>query len=168
MPIRPPKMPLLLLPLFTALSGAATAAEPSPDPIAFFLGHTEGVGDMKVVMRPAFAMAVHGVGRLEADGTIVVDQLVEESGKRPHQREWRIRATGPGRYAGTLTDAVGPIVGEMVGGRLHLRFWMKGRLAVEQWIGFDPDGRAAHNFMRVRKKGVVVACLTETIRRAGA
>lgn len=159
--------PSSLTPLALLLLAAAPDAAPPPDPIAFFVGHTEGVGDMKIVMRPAYAMAVHGLGRVDADGAIVVDQRVEEDGKPPHQREWRLRLTAPGRYAGTLTDAAGPVAGEMIGGRLRLSFRMKGGLAAEQWIGFDPDGRTAHNVMRIRKQGMVVARLDETIRRTG-
>ena len=158
----------IFLPILLAVATPA-AADPPPrfDPIVFFAGHTEGTGDMKIVMHGIQAMAVHGHGTVDADGTLVLDQVVDRHGQPPREREWRIRPTTPGHYAGTLTDAVGPVAGEAIGDRLHLAYRMKGGLAVEQWLTLAPDGGSARNVMRVRKLGMVVAHLDETIRRAG-
>ena len=152
----------------TALATATPAAAPPRfDPIAFFTGYTEGTGDMTIVMHPPAAMAVHGHGTIDPDGTLVLTQRVERYGKPARRREWRIRAVAPGHYTGTLSDAVGPVTGESIGDRVHLGYRMKGNLRVDQWLTLAADGRSAHNVMRVRKRGVPVARLDETIRRTG-
>ena len=160
-------MPLLLL-LAPALAvQAAPAPAPTFDAIAFFTGRTEGVGRLKIAMRAARPLAVHGTGTVAPDGTLVLTQTVEQAGAPPRRRAWRIRAVAPGRYAGTLTDAVGPVVGETHGNRLRLAYRMKRGLAAEQWLTLAPDGRSAANVLTVRKFGVVVGRLTETITRTG-
>lgn len=153
--------------LSLALLSAPAAATPDFDALAFFAGPTEGRGQLRVVMHHAQPLTVHGRGTIAPDGTLVLDQAVEQEGKPTRHRQWYIRATAPGHYAGTLTDAVGPIAGETIGDRLHLTFRMKGGLAVEQWLTLAPNGQSARNVMRVRKLGLVVARLDETIRRTG-
>ena len=111
------------------------------------------------------SMRVHGTGHILPDGTLVLEQRVEEQGQPASRRTWRMRETSPGHIAGTLSDAVGPIEGEVSGNRLRLRFRMKGGLEAEQWISGKSSGASAHNMMTVRKFGVVVASLDETIDR---
>ena len=41
----------------------------------------------------------------------------------------------------------------------------EGRLPTDQWLTLAPDGQSAHNILIVRKFGVTVAVLDETIRR---
>jgi hypothetical protein len=136
------------------------------DPIVFFTGRTEGEGTLSVAMqeRPV-TVRVRGIGRVDPDGTLVLDQRVREGSKPVKERQWRIRQIAPGRYAGTLSDADGPVSGELVGERLHLRFKMKGGLTADQWLALDPGGNSVRNVMTVRKLGVRVATLDETIRR---
>lgn len=150
-----------------ACAPAVPAAGPAPvfDPLVFFAGRTEGAATLKIVMRASRAVRVQGSGRVEPDGTLVLDQLVAQEGKPATRRRWRIRRTGPASYGGTLSDAVGPIAGEVDGNRLHLRFTMKGGLATDQWLTLSPDGRSAANLLTARKFGVVVARLDETIRK---
>lgn len=162
--------PLALIPLLLAGPPAAARVPDAPvrfDAIRFFAGHTEGAGRLKIVMRPPTLVDVHGDGRVMEDGTLLLRQTVEQWGVPAKQREWRIRQVTPGHYAGTLSDAAGPVVGEVIGGRLKLAFRMKGGLHATQWIEAAADGRSAHNRMTVRKMGVVVAHLDETIRRTG-
>jgi hypothetical protein len=104
-------------------------------------------------------------GRAQPDGAIALDQTIWEEGKPARSRSWRLRQVAPGRYAGTLSDAAGPITGEVRGGRLHLRFAMRGGMDVDQWLTLAPDGRSARNVLRVRKMGLTVAALEETIRK---
>lgn len=162
--------PFALIPLLLA-APAATARQPDAatrfDAITFFTGHTEGTGRLKVMMRGAKAVDVHGYGRVAPDGAIVLTQIVERQGKGPARRQWHIREASPGRYTGTLTAAEGAITGETIGGRLKLTYRMKGGLRATQWIEGAPDGRSAHNRMTVTKMGVPVARLDETIRRTG-
>ena len=143
---------------------AADAAQPF-DPIRFFNGTTEGEGVLKVALRSPTEIRVQSRGRIEPDGTLSVRQIVSEGDKPARTREWRIREVSPGRYAGTLSDATAPVVGETIGNRLRLRFRIKGGLYVEQWLTFASGGRSVHNVMRVRKFGLTVASVDERIRK---
>lgn len=156
-----------LLAAATAPQAAPSAPAPRFDPLVFFDGLSRGEGRLKVAMRRAKLVDVRSEGHREGD-TLVLEQRVTEGGERPRTRTWQIRQVAPGRYAGTLSDADGPVSGESKGNRLHLSFSMKGGLKADQWLTLAPDGRSAHNIMKVRKLGVVVATLDETIRRTGA
>lgn len=153
--------------MFLALLLAAAAqAPPRFDPIRFFTGRTEGTGRLKVVLRRGHPVRVHGRGRVAPDGALLLDQTVDEEGKPPRTRQWRIRRTAPGRYAGTLTDARGPVTVESIGNRLHIRFKQaSGGVAIEQWLTLALDGRSARNRLVARKLGIAVAHLDETIRK---
>lgn len=157
--------PLLIAAFAPAAPAQAPDATAGFDAIQFFEGRTEGEGVLKVALRPPTAIRVQSRGRIEPDGTLSVRQTVSQGGKPARTREWRIREVSPGRYAGTLTDATSPVVGEAVGNRLRLRFRMKGGLDAEQWLTLAPGGRSVHNVMRIRKFGLTVASLDETIRK---
>ena len=161
--------PLALASLLLAQSASARqeAATTRFDPMTFFTGRTEGTGRLKITLRRATAVDVRGEGRVANDGTLILRQTVEEYGKDPRRREWRMREVSPGRYTGTLTDATGPVEGELVGGRLRLRYPMKGGMRAVQWIEGAPDGSSARNRMTVSRLGVPIARLDETIRRIG-
>lgn len=162
--------PLALLALLP-IAGCMRA--PSPDPVeprpvfdafAFFAGHSRGAATLRVLFRSAVPVAVESHGRIEGD-VLVLDQTIREGVKPARNRQWRIHRTGPGRYAGTLSDATSPISGDVEGNRLHLRFTMKGGLDTQQWLSLSPDGRVAHNVMLVRKFGLTIAVLEERIER---
>lgn len=140
------------------------AAPPFPV-MTFFEGRTQGEGRLKILFRSAQAIRVESQSRQLADGTLLVEQRIQQQGKPLRTREWRIREVAPGHYAGALSDAAGPVSGTAEGGRLHLRFAMKGGLQADQWLTLAKDGRSAHNVMAVRKFGITVATLDETIRR---
>jgi len=112
-------------------------------------------------------LRVRSEGRVGADGVLVLEQLVQDGGGPPRRRHWRMWATAPGRYSGSLSDAVGPVAGELQGKRFRLGFRMKGGLKVEQWLTPLPDGRTVINRMTVRKFGIPVATVDETIRKIG-
>ena len=145
----------------------ATAQAPAPvfDPAAFFSGRTEGRGTLSVVLRRQRATLVRGDGRRAPDGGIVLDQMVTQGDGRPQRRTWHLREVAPGRWAGTLSDASGPVTGSVTGNRLHLSFAMKGGLKAEQWLYLKRGGQVAENVMVIRKLGIPVARLTETITR---
>ncbi|MEA1086335.1 DUF3833 family protein [Sphingomonas sp. CD22] len=144
---------------------AAPAATPVFDPIAFFRGATHGTGMLAVVFHHRQTTDVRGFGTVQDDGSIQLDQDVMRDGAKPQHRTWRLRATTPGHYAGTLTDAVGPVVADATGNQLHIRFAMKGGLRVDQRLALQPEGRVALNRMTVTKLGIVVARLDERIER---
>ena len=158
---------LLVLPVACVTVPARPPVAAGPPFVAerFFAGRTEGTGTLRIAFKKPVASIVHGRGRVEPDGTLVLDQTVIEGSKPATTRQWRIRASGPGHYAGTLTDASGPVAGEVTGNRLHLTFAMKGGLHADQKLDLAPDGQSAHNIMVISKLGVTVASLDEMIRR---
>ena len=141
------------------------APAPTFDAVAFFSGHTEGKGTLKVAFRRPEPTLVEGEGKVAADGSIVLDQTVRRGSRPAMHRQWHLRAVGVGHYVGTLTDAVSPVYGTVVGNRLDLTFRMKGGLKAEQWLFLDRDGGAAHNIMIFRKLGMPAARLDEIITR---
>ena len=146
------------------LAGAPAPATPVFDPLRFFAGATRGQATLKIILRSTRSVCVQGRGRVTPDGTMVLDQRVEQEGKAPKTRQWRIRAVGQGRYAGTLTDATGPVTGEATGNRLHLSY-PTGRIRIDQWLTLSADGRSAQNRLVARRFGITLARLEETIRK---
>lgn len=140
-------------------------AQPVFDPAVFFAGRTQGDGTLKVVFKDAQPVRVQGSGQIAPDGSLTLDQVVVRGGRPPERRQWRIRRAGSGSFAGSLSDASGPVTGDVRGNRLHLAYPMKGGVHAEQWIYLQPDGRSALNRMRITKFGMPVASLNETIRK---
>lgn len=163
----------LLLPIPLLLAGCAAAASPpAPDAaapafpvLAFFEGRSEGRGRLKIAFKSPRPIHVQSQGRIGKDRTLLLQQVIKEGDKPPRTREWRIRELSPGLFAGTLTDASGPIRAEVRHDLLHISFRMKGGLDADQWLTLAPGGRSAHNIMVVRKFGVTVAALDETISK---
>ena len=142
-----------------------SAPDPLFSPAEFFSGRTTGEGQLNIIFGAAEPIHVTGNGHVEADGTLVLVQRIQRGDDAPTIRTWRIRPAGGERYSGTLTSAQGPVAGEVSGNRLHLRFTADGGLDTEQWLYLEPGGRAALNRMVVRKFGLPVAALEETIRK---
>lgn len=140
-------------------------SEPIFSPSAFFTGRTVGEATLKIAVKGTTPVHVEGDGHVEPDGTLVLVQRVRQGDKPATTRTWHIRSAGQGRYTGTLTDATGPIAGDVTGNLLHLRFTAKGGLDTEQWLYLQPGGQVALNRMVVRKFGVPIASLSETITR---
>lgn len=159
---------VMLLPVGGCLTAPALPPE-SPTPafsaISFFTGRTAGQGSLRIVLNKARNVTVHGSGHVDEDGELILDQTVAEAGRPIKHRAWRIGEPSAGVYSGSLSDAVGPVAGDAAGNRLHLRFWMKGRLRVDQRLTLRPGGREADNVMIIRKFGATVAVLHETIRK---
>ena len=158
-----------------ALVPTGCQAEPSAPELAaaspvfqveqFFGGRTRGEGSLKIMMRSAEAVRVESNGRVDNDGTLVLDQIVRRGARAPEKRQWRFRSGGPGKYVGTLSDAGGAVRGAVRGNMLHLSYPMKNGATAEQWLYLQPDGRSALNRMAITKFGMVVARLSETIRK---
>ena len=163
---RHPLLPLLALSACTVSpQPKLTATAPSFDPIEFFAGHTEGAGRLRVMLSRTRSVHIKGDGHVEQDGPLMLVQHIEQQGKADRTRRWSIRSNGPGTYGGQLTDAVGPVLASASGNVLSLRFTAKGGLHIRQWLALEPGGRIVHNHLVVRKLGIRVATLDETIRK---
>ena len=163
-------MRLLLASLLLTAAAPAPADLAAPQPVfhpdIFFAGRTEGHARLKELFHSTKPVHVVGNGRVE-HGTLILDQIVTQQGKKPQRREWRIRETAPSHYAGTLSDATGPVAGDVTGNCLHLAYPMKDGLKVEQRIYLQPGRRTALNRMKITKFGITVASLDETITKSG-
>jgi hypothetical protein len=137
----------------------------SPSPEQFFIGRTEGQGTAHVILSGRHTVRHRGHGRVARDGALLIEQVVEEEGKPPRRRTWRLVRAGPGHFTGTISDARGPVTGDVRGNVLHIRYRSVEGPSVEQWITVQPGGRAASNRMTFRRFGVQVATMEETIRR---
>ena len=170
--------------LLAGCVAAPPLAEPVPraeapqfDPFTFFLGESRGDGMLAKALSDDTPIRVESHGRIEIETSrdggpaappvrvLVLDQVIREGDKPPRERQWRLHAVGPGRYAGTLSDAIGPVTARSEGNRLVIAFSMKGGLAVRQDITLSPDGNHAANIMQVSKLGLTVAVLAEDIRK---
>jgi hypothetical protein len=158
----------LRLPLLAAAAAFLLSA-PAPaetlKPLRFFEGRTESAGTVKTFLKKSYRSHSIGVGRIESDNSLSLVQRVEDEGKPARERRWRIRQIGPRRFSGTMSEAIGPVRIDEVGGRYRFRFKMKGNLSVEQWLVPLPGGIAAGTIMTVRKLGMKVATGDGTIRK---
>jgi hypothetical protein len=148
-----------LVGLLLLVQGAAASPE------QFFVGRTHGEGRVSIIMSGSHAVRVHSRGRMDQGGALVLEQRVEEEGKPARNRSWRLLRSGTNRISGTLSDARGPVSGEIQGNVLHLRYRSNEGPSVEQWITFQPGGRVANNRMTFRRFGLTVARVEEVIRR---
>ena len=143
----------------------AAVADNTKAPLQLFSGKTEMNSTVKVIMKKAFKSRAVGNGRILGDGSLSLAQQVFDEGEASKQRNWKIRQVKPGHYAGTMNEAVGPVVVDEIDGRFRFKFKMKGGLAVEQWMTPLPGGNAARSTTTVRKLGMKVASSNGIIRR---
>jgi hypothetical protein len=147
------------------LMPSAAVADSDRAPLQFFNGKTEMVSMIKVIMRKPFRSRAIGTGRILQDGSLALAQQVFDEGEPTKQRNWKIRQIASGHYAGTMTEAVGPVVVEEVDGKYRFNYKMKGNLAVEQWMTPLAGGNAAKSIVTVRKFGMKVASSIGVIKR---
>jgi hypothetical protein len=157
--------------LALALTGCG-ASEPLPaapgatfDPMAFFAGRTRGEATLDTLIDSPVRVTVESVGRVQGN-TLVLDQAIRTGDKAPRMRRWTMWRVGANRFSGTLTDANGPVRGTTAGARAYIRYTMKGGFQVEQELALQGDGRSVVNRLQVKKFGVRVAILEETIRKS--
>jgi hypothetical protein len=156
-----------LLLLCAASAHAAEPARPQPqlDPLDFFSGEVRGEGTIKVMMKPSKTVRSESRGTPDGKGGMILDQKVYEAGKPVRISRWSLRPTSKTTLTGTVSNALGPVVGRLDGNRLHLKYPMAGGLAAETYMYLQPDRRTVINRMTVRKWGMVVARIEETIRK---
>lgn len=151
---------LLLASLPLAMLGASASAGtagsgPSTDPMRFFEGRTESTSTVKLIMRKPYRSRTIGDGDID-DGILHLVQRVHEDGKAPYDRRWRVRQVAPGRFTTIMSEAIGPVSVEEIGGRYRFRFRMKGNVAIEQWLMPLPGGKSARSKMTIRKLGMTI------------
>ena len=151
--------------LAITLLPSAAVADSDRAPLQFFSGKTEMVSTVKVMMKKPFKSRAVGTGKILPDGTLSLAQQVFDEGEPTKQRHWKIRKVASSHYAGTMNEAVGPVVVDEVDGRYRFKFRMKGNLSVEQWMTPLAGGNSAKSNTTVRKFGVKVATSTGMIRR---
>ena len=143
-------------------AGGSQRVDPS---LQFFDGETEMTSVVRVAMRKPYHSRTVSHGTVSGDGSLTLVQQVYEEGKPPRLRRWAIRQVAPGRFTGSMSEAVGPVDIDQVDGKYRFRFRMKGSLAVEQWLVPLPGGQAAQSHTTVKKWGIRVATSEGTIRR---
>ena len=153
-----------LLGVVPAAAPAQSQAAPGFDPVAFFSGRTTGEGHLKKMFSSAQVTHVTGRGRIEG-GVLVLDQSVTIAGEPRRERQWRLRAVSPGRWSGTLSDARGPVEASAAGAVLTIAYVSNDGMGIVQTVTLAPDGQSARNRMKVKKFGMAVATLDETITR---
>jgi hypothetical protein len=142
------------------------AAPASTAPEQFFLGRTEGAGTVQMTIGGSRKVRDVSRGRLDKSGALILEQMVYEEGKPARRRSWRLVRSGPSRVSGTISDAIGPVTGDITGSVLHLKYQAREASAqVEQWITLHPGGRSASNRMVFKKFGFKAATLNSTIRK---
>ncbi len=146
------------------------AAGPAMRPDVFFAGHTAGWGVLTTRGgRPARRFTVAGEGAMQADGRFRLQQTVSWGDGHSETRQWLMTADGRGGYAATLSDAAGPVRGEVRGNVFHLRYRLRSpAVMMEQFLYLQADGRHVLNTATVTALGVPVAHLSEMITRTDA
>ena len=147
------------------LIAALLAAAPASPLERFFVGATAGSGQVDVILSGRHAVRDHARGRIDPDGALILDQVVEEEGKPARRRLWRLARAGGNRITGTISDVRGAVAGELAGNSLHLRYRLKEGPSVEQWITLQPGGRTARNRMTFHRFGLKVATVETEVRK---
>jgi hypothetical protein len=90
---------------------------------------------------------------------------VHEGDKPARQRKWIMHPTGPNRFGGSLSDAVGPVDVLVEGNSATIRYTMKGGLKIEQVMALQGDGRTLSNHVVAKKFGIKFASVDGSIRK---
>ena len=148
-----------------ALIVALASAAPQLDITAFFTGRTHTDNVLKIVFHRSTPLIVDSVGGRGDRGDFVLVDTVHEGDKPVRTRKWIMHQVGPGHYAGTLTDAVGPVDMNVSGNQATVRYKMKGGLDVVQTMRMQQDGRTLANHVVAKKFGLTFAHVDGTVRK---
>lgn len=149
----------------SAFQAQASATATRFDPAAFFTGRTTSQGTLKQILSSTKTTRVSTFGTRQRNGDMVLEQDVTIGDQPTRHRTWRLRETSPGQFSGTISDAADDLAGTLDGDSLTLTYTMDNHLRVHQVITVNRDGQSASNVMRIRRFGITVARLTETIQR---
>ena len=164
----------MVLGLLTLCLGACAptvtpnAAHLTFDPVSAFAGRSHGDGTLEVIFQPPQPFHVESRGFTQADGTFRLEQTVQFTGKPPQKRHWLLTRVSPTGYAGTLSDAGGPVEGQVVGPQFKLEYALPGGLTMHQTLTLEPGGKVIDNVGRITFWGVQIGYLHETIERKHA
>lgn len=134
-------------------------------PEQFFVGRTAGSGTVSIALSGRHVVRDHSTGRIEGGNVLILNQVVEEQGKPARNRTWRLVRAADNRITGTISDARGPVTGQVTGNVIHLNYQSVEGPSVEQWIALDPAHRIARNRMVFRRFGLTVATVESVIWR---
>ena len=148
-----------------AVAATAAASEPPLDMMAFFTGRTHAENVLKIIMKKPAPLVVDSIGGKGDRGDFVLIDTIHEGDKPVRTRKWIMKAAGPNRYVGTLSDAVGPVDVVIAGRGATIRYTMKGGLNVTQLILLQADGRTLANSVVVKKFGMKFASVDGKIRK---
>jgi Protein of unknown function (DUF3833) len=151
--------------LLCAATASAAPEKPKLDMLAFFAGRTHAENVMKVVLKKPVPLIVDSIGGKGDRGDFVLIDTVHEGDKPVRQRKWIMRPTGPNRFGGTLTDAVGPVDVQIDGDTAKIRYVMKGGLKIEQELKLQPDRKTLTNHVVAKKLGMKFARVDGTVRK---
>jgi hypothetical protein len=150
--------------MIIAALALASAAPAQLDIVRFFTGRTHADNDLKIVFHSPHKLIVDSIGKREGTDFIQVD-TVHEEGKPVRTRTWRMRETGPNHFAGTLSDATGPVDMTVNGPTATIRYVMNGGLNIFETMQLQGDGRTLSNHVEARKLGLRFARVDGIIRR---
>jgi hypothetical protein len=121
--------------------GSKTLAAPAPvfDPAAFFQGRTEGTGTLHRVFSRPKTVVIESTGR-SAEDRLMLTQRILIADEKPEMRTWQLRRVKPGRWIGTLTGSEKPVILQVRGNMLAVRYKLDPGLTVRQWLYLRPDG----------------------------
>lgn len=164
--MKPQFLAIAPLTLLASFPGSASAAvQPPVDPFTFYEGLTDTTGTLKVLMHSPVHTHCIGRGELRPDGTLSLEQRVEDEGSAPYVRRWLVKQVSPGHFLATMSQATGPVAIDQVGNRYRFRFKMNGGLAVEEWLTPLPGGKSATSSISVHKYGIPVASSEGMVRK---
>lgn len=153
---------------FAAIAAGAQDTAGAPlTPETAFSGRTDGNGSLRILFGRTRTYHVESQGTTASDGRFRLDQAVTFEGEPVRNRTWLISESTPLHYAGTLSEAAGPVSGEPSARRLVLRYRLKGPLVMHQTLVLMADGRTIDNAGRITVLGIPVGRLHETITRTG-
>ena len=142
----------------------ASAPPRSFDIAGFFSGRTHADNDIKIVFHSSHKLIVDSIGRREGNQFVQLD-TVHEEGKPVRMRKWVTHEVAPGHFAGTLSDATGPVDIVVSGNTATIRYTMKGGLNIFETMQLAGDGRSLSNHVDARKFGLRFATVQGTIHK---
>ena len=145
-----------------------SAAHLTFNPVKAFAGRSHGDGTLSVILQPPQPYHVESRGFTQTDGTFRLEQTVTFTGKPPQKRVWLLKKVSPTDYAGTLSDAAGPVEGHITGPQFNLIYPLPGNLTMHQTLTLKPGGKVIDNLGRITFWGLEVGYLHETIERRHA